>query len=295
MLDFLLETFIQEALQSAEDDEFSDAVQGQHQQMLVEDLQESVRRVMRQLQQEQQLLLLQQQKRDAATVQEDSESSDNGRINNNLKQMKKKKIQSLVEKAESCDDNGSIFSNSKPLKKKTKIRSLVEMENDWLWSGMLPKLVQQLCDARLQAERGQAQLNALQQVMAASLGHSSTEQEVQPFDTLKLFSPAEVGPSLRSSLVPKRSQKEEEEQKSPANDSNNHDDHDHHVGATPIVTAAADKKGSSGSSSSSDSDNDGTLKAGRGCEDRPHEETRKTRRRRWWSSLKSRFGNRHHH
>jgi hypothetical protein len=243
MLDLLLETFIQQLLQQHQDsvvrDQVSVDVQQQQQLMLVDDLQESVRRVLCQLYEEQQQLL----HRDIAAVHD-----------------------------EASIDHGSIINNKNKNSKQMKKMRLAKMENDWLWSGMMPALVQQFCDARTQVERGQEHLNALKQVMAA-LGHSS-EQELRRIDQIKLTSSRAVD-VLRPPLVKRPKEDEEEEQKSPSPHDNN--DHDQRLAALSnnIVTQEHDK-------GSNDNDGDGADHG---------EKTRKKRRCCWsWKSL---FGNHH--
>jgi hypothetical protein len=48
----------------------------------------------------------------------------------------------------------------------TKVLRLAEMENEWLWSVMMPAMAHQLFEAHTQTERSQAHLNALKQVLA---------------------------------------------------------------------------------------------------------------------------------
>ncbi len=209
--------------------------------VLVEELHESVRQVICQHPEQQE-----QRQHQHATVQQEA-SSDNADNNDD-------------------DDNNT---NTKDMKMR-----LVEMENDWLWSVMMPELVQQLCDAHNQIESGQIHLNVLKQVMAA-LGHGDSEQEQQQrrrrrrIDKLELSSVVVTG---CPHVVNEQQEEEEEEQKSPA--ANENDDDHHRLGAYPNVNEEEEDK------SRSSDNNDGKLKGG--GDDDDHCE-KASKRRCWWS------------
>jgi hypothetical protein len=210
------------------------------QQQLVKELQESIRQVIYQHRVEEQ----QQRQQHAAVRQEEVNAGDNNGDND------------------------------------FKMLRLAEMENDWLWSIMMPELVQQLCNAHIQVERGQIHLNAMKQVMAAlAAGHDDDSEHQQQqkqqrrIDKQLLVSSRAAVGSPHVLLVKQHEEEEkEEEQKSPAAAHDHDDDHHHRLGALyPNVTEDEVVDKSRGSS-----DNDGKPKG------------------RWWSWKSRLLGNHRH-